>query len=58
MKFEISDLCVMCGTCEAECPENAIIEGEDQYYIQLENCSNCGTCEETCPVDAVSSVSN
>jgi len=52
MAHKITDDCIMCGACEAECPENAISEGEDQYIIDPELCTDCGSCAEVCPTDA------
>ena len=31
----ISDECVKCGTCEAECPVSAISEGEDMLLMLI-----------------------
>ena len=33
MAYKISDECIMCGTCEGECPVGAIAEGEGKYEI-------------------------
>jgi len=52
MAHKITDDCIMCGACEAECPENAISEGEDTYVIDPELCTDCASCSEVCPVDA------
>jgi ferredoxin len=52
MAHSINDECVACGTCLAECPEEAITEG-DIYAIDAEKCSDCGNCVEVCPTDAV-----
>jgi len=52
MAYKITDDCIMCGACEAECPESAISEGEDTYVIDPELCTDCGSCAEVCPVDA------
>ena len=41
----ISDECVKCGTCEAECPVSAISEGEDTYVVDADSCIDCGACE-------------
>ena len=32
MAYIITDDCVMCGTCEGECPSGAISEG-DVYFL-------------------------
>ena len=52
MAYVISDACVSCGTCEGECPVNAISEGEGQYVIDADTCIECGACADTCPVSA------
>lgn len=54
MAYKISDECISCGACEAECPVGAISEGEDKYEIDADTCIDCGACAETCPVDAPS----
>ena len=53
MAYRITDECVSCGTCESECPVEAISEGEDKYVIDPEVCTDCGTCAEVCPTDAI-----
>lgn len=52
MSYKISDACIKCGACEAECPVNAISEGEDTYVIDPDKCIECGSCAEVCPVGA------
>ena len=52
MAHQISDECLACGACEAECPVNAISEGADKYEIDADACIDCGNCAEVCPVDA------
>ncbi|NLB37772.1 MAG: 4Fe-4S binding protein [Clostridiales bacterium] len=52
MAFRISDACINCGACEAECPTSAITEGETQYVIDEEKCIDCGACADVCPVGA------
>lgn len=52
MPYVITDDCVACGTCYDECPNSAIIEGEDKYSIS-DSCTNCGACIEVCPVGAI-----
>lgn len=54
MTHVISSECIMCGACEAECPVNAISEGENKYDIDAEACIDCGACAEVCPVEAIS----
>jgi len=52
MAHKITEECVACGSCQPECPEEAIAEG-DIYVIDPEKCSDCGNCAEVCPTDAV-----
>jgi len=55
----INDECVNCGVCEPECPNVAILEGEDQYEIMADKCTECvghfeePQCVEVCPVDCI-----
>ncbi|KLU60427.1 ferredoxin [Peptococcaceae bacterium CEB3] len=52
MAFVITDECIACGSCAAECPSEAISEGDDKYVINAELCTECGTCAEVCPTGA------
>ena len=54
MAYVISDDCVSCGTCAAECPAEAISEGDGKYVIDADSCLDCGTCEAACPTGAIS----
>ena len=54
MAYVISEECVSCGTCEPECPVEAISEGEDKYVINPDKCTDCGACAEVCPVESIS----
>lgn len=53
MAHVITDNCIACGTCEAECPVNAIAQGEDKYVINADECIDCGACAGACPVEAI-----
>ena len=50
--YSISDECVACGLCEAECPQSCIAAGDGVYVIDAEKCVDCGACADVCPVDA------
>ncbi len=54
MAHLISSDCIMCGTCEGQCPTEAISAGDDQYNIDAELCIDCGACADVCPVEAIS----
>ena len=58
MAYQITDECISCGSCEAECRNGAISEGENSYVIDPDKCTECAgnhespQCAEVCPVDA------
>lgn len=54
MAYKISDECINCGACEAECPVSAISAGEGKYIIADDTCIDCAACEGACPVSAIS----
>ena len=53
MAYVISEDCVMCGSCEAECPAGAISAGDSKYEIDPDACVDCGTCADACPSGAI-----
>ena len=53
MAYKISDACISCGSCENECPVEAISAGDSQYLINADVCIDCGACAGSCPVDAI-----
>lgn len=53
MAHKISDECISCGTCAAECPADAISEGAEHYEIDADTCLDCGACAGACPVGAI-----
>ncbi|MCK5738608.1 4Fe-4S binding protein [bacterium] len=53
MAMKITDACISCGTCEPECPVDAISEGEEIYVIDAATCTECGACVDVCPADAI-----
>lgn len=52
MAFKITDACIACGACAAECPVEAIIEGDGKFEIDADKCIECGACADACPVGA------
>lgn len=55
MAFIISEPCidVKDAACVQVCPVDCIHEGDDQYYIDPDECIDCGACEPECPVEAI-----
>jgi ferredoxin len=58
MAFKITDECISCGSCEPECPNEAISEGDEFYVIDPAKCTECvgffstQQCYDVCPVEA------
>ena len=52
MAYVINDECIACGSCEMECPCEAISTGDVIFVIDAEKCTECGICAEVCPVGA------
>lgn len=57
MAYKITEDCISCGACEAECKNEAISEGETIYMIDPNKCTECvgiatsSRCTEVCPID-------
>jgi MinD superfamily P-loop ATPase len=49
------DKCLKCGTCQMNCPLQAIITTDGKYVIDESKCVSCGTCATWCPAQAISS---
>lgn len=54
MAYKISDACISCGACAANCPVECISQGDSQYIIDESKCISCGSCAGICPVSAPS----
>ena len=53
MAYKIdADACISCGAWVAECPVDAISEGDAAYVIDADACIECGACAAACPVGA------
>ena len=50
--YKITDACISCGACEADCPTSAISPGDGTYVIDS-SCIDCGACTGSCPVEAI-----
>lgn len=52
MAYVISDECINCGACAADCPIGCISEGDSKHIIDADTCIECGACASVCPVGA------
>ena len=52
MAYRISEKCISCGACAANCPVECIAPGDDKFVINPDLCIGCGTCASVCPVEA------
>jgi ferredoxin len=58
MAYKITDECIACGACQAECPNSAISDGDTTSVIDPNKCTECvgsfpaSQCSSVCPVDA------
>jgi ferredoxin len=53
--YVITDACVDVKdkSCIEECPVDCIKEGENQLFIDPDDCIDCGACQPACPVEAI-----
>lgn len=49
MPHYITKECLSCGICADECPQGAIVEGDETFIVDKTKCDDCGTCAEVCP---------
>lgn len=53
MAYKVGDACINCGSCDSECPTEAISEKDNARWIDPEKCKDCGSCASVCPVEAI-----
>ncbi len=54
MSYKISEACINCDACTAECPVSAIFEKDGRHFIEANTCIDCASCTGVCPVNAIS----
>lgn len=60
MAYKIGEECISCAACEAECPVQAISEGDGLFVIDPSKCVECQghfdspQCVSVCPVECIS----
>lgn len=47
------DKCIMCGACQAVCPNNVHTVKNGVHTINYDACQACGECVKACPTDAL-----
>ena len=52
MAYKITEKCIGCGACAANCAVSCIKQGDSRYEIDQNSCIDCGTCAGVCPVGA------
>ena len=53
MAYVITDECLSCGTCAANCPAEAIDMGAPHYEFAADQCLDCCTGAANCPAEAI-----
>lgn len=57
MAMKIVEECINCGACEADCPNEAIEQGDAIYVIKVDRCTECvgayddAQCVAVCPIE-------
>lgn len=47
------DLCVGCGLCIENCPQEAVSVQFGKAWIDQKRCNRCGICLDVCPQEAI-----
>ena len=47
------DLCISCGLCIENCPQEAVSVQSGKAWIDQTRCNRCGICLGTCPQGAI-----
>ena len=59
MALQITEDCISCDVCVAECPNESISSGDPAFVIDAAKCTECvgffdaPQCVDVCPVDAI-----
>ena len=49
----LQEACILCGGCEALCPEECIVVYEAHLELDQGRCTECGACIHGCPSGAL-----
>ncbi len=52
-----TEKCDGCGTCQENCPSDAIHLVDKKAVVVPENCIDCNLCQDACPPQAISAAS-
>ena len=56
MAYKVNEAtCTNCGSCDSECPVEAISEKNGKRWVDSAKCADCGACAGVCPVEAIAS---
>ena len=56
MAYKVNEAaCTNCGSCDSECPVEAISEKNGKRWVDSAKCADCGACAAVCPVEAIAS---
>ena len=47
------DLCIGCGLCRENCPQEAVLVQSGKAWIDRTRCNRCGICLGICPQGAI-----
>ena len=53
MAVLIQEECVSCAICLGPCPEDCIVEEDEQFVIDRERCTECAECIPVCPLACI-----
>lgn len=50
----LEEICIGCGACVDECPQEALaLIDDDHVEVDEDVCIDCGICVDACPMEAL-----